>query len=246
MPTRYLKPGIRDSELIDKLSPMAEVLFYRLLVTVDDFGRFDARPAMIKSHCFPVKESVTPEHCEKAMGELCAAGLMVAYVIDGKPCLQILKWDNVPRSKESKFPAYADGCAHLYADVCNPRTVLPVTVTVTVTETETKTETPPPAKRATSTDLPKPDDVDQQTWADWCKLRKEKRATVTQTVVNGARDEAAKAGMNLEEFLQTWCRRGSQGLEAAWLRPDERKHGKHTGFQNKDYRAGVEDDGTLL
>ena len=56
MPTRYLKAGIRDSETIDRLSSAAEVLYYRLLVTVDDFGRYDARPAMLKAACFPIKE----------------------------------------------------------------------------------------------------------------------------------------------------------------------------------------------
>ena len=68
----------------------------------------------------------------------------------------------------------------------------------------------------------KPDDVDAQTWADWLALRKAKRAPVTVTVVNGARAESDKAGMTLDAFLQVWCRRGSQGLEAGWLKPDER------------------------
>ena len=68
----------------------------------------------------------------------------------------------------------------------------------------------------------KPDDIEQQTWDDWCQLRKAKKATVTQTVLNGARNEAGKAGVTLEEFLQIWCRRGSQGLEASWLRTDEK------------------------
>lgn len=80
-----------------------------------------------------------------------------------------------------------------------------------------------PRKRSAPTPaIPKPDDVDQQTWADWLALRKAKRAPVTETVVKGARDESVKAGMTLDAFLQVWCRRGSQGLEAGWLRPDER------------------------
>ena len=74
-----------------------------------------------------------------------------------------------------------------------------------------------PRKRVTC-----PPDVDQQTWADWQALRKAKRAPVTETVINGARREADKAGMPLADFLQVWCRRGSQGLEAAWLKPEER------------------------
>jgi uncharacterized protein YdaU (DUF1376 family) len=68
-----------------------------------------------------------------------------------------------------------------------------------------------------------PSDVDQQVWGDWVQLRKTKRATVTQTVIDGARNEAEKAGMSLSEFLAVWCRRGSQGLEASWLKPNERQ-----------------------
>lgn len=72
-------------------------------------------------------------------------------------------------------------------------------------------------------DIAKPDDVEPQTWADFLKLRKAKRAPVTQTVVDEAKRECAKAGMTLENFLRVWCRRGSQGLEAAWLKPEERQ-----------------------
>lgn len=71
-----------------------------------------------------------------------------------------------------------------------------------------------------------PDDVDPQTWADWLALRKAKRAPVTETVLREARKEADKAGMALGAFLAIWCRRGSQGLEADWLKPSERQgHG---------------------
>ena len=139
MPTRYLKPGVRDSEAIDRLSPLAETLFYRLLVTVDDFGRGDARPAMVKAQCYPIKESVTPSKCAQLLDELSKCGLIVVYQADGKTCLQMLKWDNKPRAAESMFPAPADTCIQTYADANIPRTVLPVTVTVTGTKTETGT-----------------------------------------------------------------------------------------------------------
>lgn len=69
---------------------------------------------------------------------------------------------------------------------------------------------------------PAPDDVDPQTWADWLALRKAKRAPVSETVIREARKEAAKAGMTFAAFLAVWCRRGSQGLEADWLKPNER------------------------
>ena len=134
MPTRYLKPGVRDSEAIDNLSPQAENIFYRLLVTVDDFGRFDARPAMIKAQCFPIKESVSINKCKELLEELSRANLILLYEAEGKPYLQMCKWDNIPRAKESKYPAHEGTCIQMYTDV-------PLTETETETETETKTET---------------------------------------------------------------------------------------------------------
>lgn len=62
-----------------------------------------------------------------------------------------------------------------------------------------------------------PEGVSLKTWGDWLQLRRSKRAPVTDTVISGAREEAAKAGMTLEAFLRVWCTRGSQGLQAEWL-----------------------------
>ena len=227
MPTRYLKPGIRDSETIDILPPMAEILYYRLLVTVDDYGRYDGRPQMVKSACFPIKDEITAKKAEILLVDLAKAGLVLLYEVAGKPYIQMLKWDNKPRAVVSNFPAPTDGCMQTYADVCNTNTDAPLTVTETKTETKTETETEtPPRKRSV---LACPSDVGQQIWDDWLSLRKAKRAPVTQTVVDMARAEAQKANMDLEAFLRIWCSRGSQGLEASWLKENERG----TGTMNK-------------
>lgn len=98
----------------------------------------------------------------------------------------------------------------------------------------------------------KPDAVSQQTWDDWMKLRKAKHAPVTDTVVAAAIDEAQKASMPLEEFLRIWCMRGSQGLQADWLRDSELKSTKPINghppprrmpepesFEAKDYGTGI-------
>jgi hypothetical protein len=151
MPTRYLKPGVRDSEAIDNLSPQAENIFYRLLVTVDDFGRFDARPAMIKAQCFPIKESVSINKCKELLEELSRANLILLYEAEGKPYLQMCKWDNIPRAKESKYPAHEGTCIQLYTDV-------PLTETETETKTKTKTDisiSPPSGESEDKTGLPK-------------------------------------------------------------------------------------------
>ena len=205
LPTRYLKPGIRDSDAIDRLTPLAETLFYRLLVTVDDFGRFDARPSMIKSQCFPVKESVTPDKCQKLMQELADTGLMILYTVNGKQYLQLTKWDNKPRATASLYPDSADSCTQVYASAHAPHTNLPVTVTGT--GTETKTETAPNAP---------PDGVLLSVWQDFQKLRKTKKAPVTATAIEGIRREALKAGMGLNDALALCCQRGWTGFKADW------------------------------
>lgn len=78
-------------------------------------------------------------------------------------------------------------------------------------------------RASAATRVERPDDVTDQTWGDWLLLRKKKGAPVTQTVLNGARTECAKAGMTLEDFLALWCTRGSQGLQADWIKPEERR-----------------------
>ena len=83
-----------------------------------------------------------------------------------------------------------------------------------------------------------PSDVDQQIWDDWKQLRKAKKAPVTETVVKSARKEATKANMAFSDFLSVWCARGSQGLQADWLKPDERNLTK-TGQRNANVLSGL-------
>jgi hypothetical protein len=213
---------VRDSEAIDSLSPLAEVLFYRLLVTVDDFGRYDGRAAMIKAHCFPIKDMPVTK-CAALLQELHDSGLVVIYTVDDKPYVQMCKWDNAPRAKESKFPPINDDAKHLHTDARNPRAVLPLTVTETETETGNRNGNPAPRTRSAATpQVAKPNDVDEQVWNDWIALRNRKRAVVSNTVLDGARGEAEKAGISLEAFLRVWCLRGSQGLQADWIKPAEK------------------------
>ena len=94
----------------------------------------------------------------------------------------------------------------------------------------------PNKEKSTSVDCPP--DVDQQIWDDWKQLRKAKKAPVTETVVNSARKEAAKASMAFSDFLTVWCARGSQGLQAEWLKPEERNLSK-TGQMNQRVISGL-------
>ena len=83
-----------------------------------------------------------------------------------------------------------------------------------------------------------PQDVDPSVWEDWKQLRKSKRATVSDTVVEQARKEATKANMSLNSFLKEWCLRGSQGLKAEWLTNNQNdKRTEHQRRQDAQTQA---------
>ena len=77
-------------------------------------------------------------------------------------------------------------------------------------------------------DMPKPDDVADQVWSDFLRLRHKKHAPATETALDGIRAEAGKAGISLEAALATCCAKGWQGFDATWyakLGASERQRG---------------------
>jgi len=107
------------------------------------------------------------------------------------------------------------------------------------TDTDTDTDTDKKQiQRSKATSVACPPDVDQQIWDDWKQLRKAKKAPVTETVVSSARKEASKANMSFSDFLSVWCARGSQGLQADWLKPEEKNLSK-TGQMNQRVISGL-------
>lgn len=126
MPNRIIRESICTSDSVDKLSWFEEVLFYRLIVNCDDFGRFDGRAAVVKNRLFPLKENLTLKTVENALHGLASAGLIALYVFEGKRFLYLPTWGKyqTQRAKVSKFPSPDDGkqadeiiCKQMHADV---------------------------------------------------------------------------------------------------------------------------------
>ena len=101
MPNRLLREGVCTSELINMLSPEEEVMFYRLLVCCDDYGYADARPAILKAQCFPLKESVKPADIERWLSSIAGKALIARYTKDGKPYIAVNKWEKRVRSRQN-------------------------------------------------------------------------------------------------------------------------------------------------
>ena len=106
MPNRIIKESICTSDTIDQLSWFEEVFFYRLLVNCDDYGRMDARPAILKARLFPLK-NVTEKQISDALNKLSTVGIVALYEYNGRPYLQLVTWEKhqTVRNKKGKYPA---------------------------------------------------------------------------------------------------------------------------------------------
>lgn len=90
----------------------------------------------------------------------------------------------------------------------------------TETESETKKETD--NKFAPLTELLNRR-VEEQVAKDFIQLRKDKRAKVTMTVIDGIQREAGKANLSLNQALTMCVERGWQGFKAEWARDNPAK-----------------------
>jgi hypothetical protein len=105
VPSRLLREGILDSEAVNALSFPAEVFYRRLMSVVDDFGRFDGRPSVLRSRLYPLKvESVREADISRWIAECEKAGLIVLYEHSQKRYLQILDFRQRLDRAKAKFP----------------------------------------------------------------------------------------------------------------------------------------------
>jgi hypothetical protein len=74
-----------------------------------------------------------------------------------------------------------------------------------------------------------PHGVTDGVWQDWLKLRKAKKAAVTQTAIDGLQREADKARVSLQTALETCCERGWTGFKAEWMQPQPSQQDKNMG-----------------
>jgi hypothetical protein len=235
--SRNIKPGFFTNDQLAELPALTRLLFVGLWTIADREGRIEDRPKKVKAETMPYDNF----DCDEALSDLQKAGFIVRYASGGTNVIQVVNWGKHqnPHVKEqpSTLPALdkhqtstvqeqdkqqpSTEVAGLIPDsgflIPDSSPLIPDCSTDVEGAGKPRKSPPKPAAVA------RPDDIDPQTWTDWLALRKAKRAPVTETVVNGARDEAGKAGMTLDAFLQVWCLRGSQGLQADWLRPEERQ-----------------------
>lgn len=72
------------------------------------------------------------------------------------------------------------------------------------------------------THIKQPDGVSSQTWEEFKKLRKTKRAPLTERAIEGLKNEASKAGWTLEQALSECLLRGWQSFKSDWIKVDKK------------------------
>lgn len=64
---------------------------------------------------------------------------------------------------------------------------------------------------------------DRQLVDDWVRVRKAKKAVITQTALDGFMKEVEKSGLSLEDVLRSCCEHNWAGFKASWVQKQETK-----------------------
>lgn len=151
MPSRLIREGFLDSDALAQAGEAAEVLFTRLMLVADDYGRFDGRVTVICRRCWPLGGPSEGAVAER-LAALAAAGLVQAYEVDGKPFICITKFNQRLRLKNaSKYPdppEQSTGIAQTHGTGQTNARQMPVACAPEV-EVEVEVNQPPPTTERT-------------------------------------------------------------------------------------------------
>lgn len=108
MPNRILREGINSSPRVDQLSPLAEIMYRRLMSVADDYGRYYGSARTVRGGCWPTHQNPPSEDQVEDLLRECSdpsIGLIRLYTAKGQRYLEIIDFNQQTRSK-SKFPQY--------------------------------------------------------------------------------------------------------------------------------------------
>lgn len=114
MSNRMIKDSMLSSDKIASLSDFEFRLWIGLILVVDDMGRGDARPAIIKGRVFPLRERVSMRDVEDALHGLAAKGCISLYDVGGKSYFWFPTWGKHQRIRDvkAKYPGPEDEKPH--------------------------------------------------------------------------------------------------------------------------------------
>lgn len=154
MPNRILRDWT-DSFIVDELDVHAERFFVRLIMKVDDFGRFSADKRLLKSQLFPLKSDIRDTDIARCLTACEKAGLITIYTVASKCYLQIENFKQTLRQKTTKYPSPDECIADATHMISNSESIASLKRNETETRKETEEEgekKAPPSKNFESVD----------------------------------------------------------------------------------------------
>ncbi|HEX2972656.1 MAG TPA: hypothetical protein VHP11_10005 [Tepidisphaeraceae bacterium] len=91
---RRIYSGATRGRRINSVSPLAELLFWRLHLVADDFGAFEADPYLIQCSALPLRRTITEGQIADALGELAGARLVELYQVHGEAYGRIVGFED--------------------------------------------------------------------------------------------------------------------------------------------------------
>lgn len=119
MPNRIVRDAILTSEKVCSLGWPEEVFYRRLMSIVDDYGRHEANPQLLRAKCYPLQtDAVRVADISRWMAACQMAGLVVLYEASGKQYLEISNFGQQRRaaSKCPDPPAFDISCSQVISD----------------------------------------------------------------------------------------------------------------------------------
>jgi hypothetical protein len=111
MPNRILRDWT-DSYKIASISGNAEIFFVRLIMKVDDYGRFFSDKRLLKSLLFPLKPDIRESDISRWLTECEKSGLITLYSVANKEYVQIEDFKQTLRQKKERFPSPKKPATH--------------------------------------------------------------------------------------------------------------------------------------
>ena len=211
---RTIKPDFFTSEDIVSLSPLARLLYIAIWCEADKEGRMVWKPLTFKLRYLPGDNCDVQGLCQ----EIIDRGLVVLYG-DGYafiPAFALHQHIN-PRESESVLPDPNEKQAVAMRKPRVPDASPRVPDAQVGREGKGKEGKGKEGIKNTSACAHPPDGVLSSVWDDFQKLRRAKKAPLTDTAIDGIRREADKAGMPLGDALAMCCERGWTAFKADWL-----------------------------
>ena len=112
MPTRMIREGIIDSRPFHELTDSAQLFYFKLLLLVDDYGRYEADADLLRSKLFWRSLDRWPlSRVSAVLADVSTVRtddgheLVTLYRVNGKSYLQVNNFNQRLRAKHSRCPS---------------------------------------------------------------------------------------------------------------------------------------------